>query len=171
MNEMEFADNFLLLAKDLWHQGFLRVPWCSTDTPHSSCMTSCPESYRNGKNATEIFASASLGRDTADTNWLVKLKDYGFSHEDLLDEICHVGSPGEMFTSAAPQDPTFWPLHGNAERFVQYLRLLDEEGVDDFDQTWGYHHTTNLPSDDHLDDLTFENGEAIPIIFRIFHEG
>eukprot|EP00618_Florenciella_parvula_P017248 CAMPEP_0119520276 /NCGR_PEP_ID=MMETSP1344-20130328/36331_1 /TAXON_ID=236787 /ORGANISM="Florenciella parvula, Strain CCMP2471" /LENGTH=749 /DNA_ID=CAMNT_0007558145 /DNA_START=116 /DNA_END=2365 /DNA_ORIENTATION=- len=151
MNEMTFADNFLLLAKVLWRVGFLRVPdYCSTDTPHSDCVTSCPEEYRNGMNATEIFAAAHLGRDTADSDWLTKLDDYGFTHEDLLDEICHIGSPGEMFTSAAPQDPTFWPLHGNAERFVQYLRLLDEEDIATFNQTWGYHHDSNIPSDTHL---------------------
>ena len=32
-------DNFLLLSKDLWRQGYIRVPdYCSMDTPHSDCM-------------------------------------------------------------------------------------------------------------------------------------
>jgi hypothetical protein len=57
----------------------------------------------------------------------------------LLDELCRVGYAGEMFTSAAPQDPTFWPLHGNAERFLQYLRILKAEGmISGFDEAWGY---------------------------------
>jgi len=47
---------------------------------------------------------------------------------------------GEMFTSAAPQDPTFWPLHGNAERYVQYLRVLNSNKTIDFNETWGYDH-------------------------------
>ena len=47
-------------------------------------------------------------------------------------------------------DPTFWPLHGNAERFMQLLRELDYKGNITFDQTWGYVHDSNVPSDDHL---------------------
>ena len=66
---------------------------------------------------------------------------------DLFNELCHVGSPGEMFTSSAPQDPTFWPLHGNAERYVQYLRVLKKAGTVPFDEAWGFQHETEVPSD------------------------
>ena len=52
-----------------------------------------------------------------------------------------------MFTSAAPQDPTFWPLHGNAERYVQYLRVLKKKGVISISEKWGYEHTAHLPSE------------------------
>jgi hypothetical protein len=51
------------------------------------------------------------------------------------------GHAGEMFTSAASFDPTFWPLHGAAERMLSYKRLLISNGVKDaadFDETWGY---------------------------------
>ena len=69
------------------------------------------------------------------------------TYVSLLEELCHVGKAGEMFTSAAPQDPTFWPLHGNAERFVQYLRVLKEEGTyTGFDETWGYTFATDQAS-------------------------
>ena len=71
----------------------------------------------------------------------------GLTYSDLLEELCHIGSPGEMFTSAAPQDPIFWPLHGNAERFVQYLRLLKDKGTISMDEAWAYEHTTHVPSD------------------------
>lgn len=46
-----------------------------------------------------------------------------FGPDHVLDlalrEFCHVGWPGEMYTSAAPWDPIFWPLHGLAERFLR----------------------------------------------------
>lgn len=66
--------------------------------------------------------------------------DLNVTRKDFLAMLCHVGLPGEMFTSAAPQDPTFWPLHGNAERYIQYLRILDANNTIEFNQTWGYEH-------------------------------
>ena len=51
-----------------------------------------------------------------------------------------MGTPGELFTSAAPQDPLFWPLHGNAERFLAYARALAAAGELDLDETWAYDH-------------------------------
>ena len=36
---------------------------------------------------------------------------YNSSYVNILKMLCHIGHPGEMFTPAAPQDPTFWPLH------------------------------------------------------------
>jgi len=151
MADMDFADNFLLLSKDLWRQGWLRTPsYCSSDTPHEDCMCSCPDDVLEGRDAAEVFKLAGFSNLTADSNWESALSTYGLSVEDLFDEICHVGSPGEMFTSSAPQDPTFWPLHGNAERFLQLMRELDYKGNITFDQTWSYYHTANIPSDDHL---------------------
>merc|ERR1712091_453605 len=58
-----------------------------------------------------------------------------------------VGYPGELFTSAAPQDPLFWPLHGLAERFLQYARVLDALGAIDLDEAWRYKHRKNVASD------------------------
>jgi len=55
-----------------------------------------------------------------------------------------------MFTSAAPQDPTFWPLHGNAERYTQLLRILDAQGIIDYSDEWGYDHTSGVASDTHV---------------------
>ena len=52
-----------------------------------------------------------------------------------------------MLTSAAPQDPIFWPLHGNAERFLQYIRLVAATGVIDLNETWGYEHVADVASD------------------------
>merc|ERR1711988_723320 len=126
---MMVDDNFLLLSKDLWRQGYIRVPeYCSMDTPHKDCMPSCPEAIIQGREASEIFNLAGLKVDSSDNIWLKDLANYSLTKDDLLDELCHVGSAGEMFTSSAPQDPTFWPLHGNAERFLQLLRELDHRG-------------------------------------------
>ena len=75
------------------------------------------------------------------------LDNYNISYDELLDELCSVGLPGEMFTSAAPQDPTFWPLHGNAERYLQYMRLLDDAGLITLDATWSYDHIPEVASD------------------------
>ena len=60
-----------------------------------------------------------------------------------------MGWPGEMFTSAAPQDPIFWPLHGPAERFVQWLRVWKGKGLVEFDETWSYTHV-DAASDTHV---------------------
>merc|ERR1712146_601245 len=70
-------------------------------------------------------------------------------YEDAWKVLCHVGHAGEMFTSAAPYDPTFWPLHGLADRFLQYKRLEAAEGNTILDETWGYYHEGTSPSDTH----------------------
>jgi hypothetical protein len=148
-----FPDSFLLLSKVLWREGFARTPdACSADTPHAECMTTCPASVvaPNGEAMTNALAravlekvnvfalSAGAGDDEVEW-WDTMFADYGdakLNWVTLLDELCHFGSAGEMFTSAAPQDPLFWPLHGNAERFVQYLRVLKAEGTITFNETW-----------------------------------
>ena len=71
--------------------------------------------------------------------------------DDLLALLCHVGHPGEMFTSAAPYDPSFWPLHGLADRFLALKRLQKHYNMTDFDETWGYdHRLATVASDTHV---------------------
>jgi hypothetical protein len=150
---MALADKFLLLSKWLWRLGFVRIPdSCSEDTPHADCMPTCPEGIIGAdvtsKQAYTILSETgvlSLMPSAQDLEDL--MSDSNLEWNDLLTELCHVGSPGDMFTSAAPQDPTFWPLHGNAERLVALYRVLDVQGKMTFDQTWGYSHSKNLPSD------------------------
>lgn len=73
------------------------------------------------------------------------------SWDDVLDAICHVGHAGEMFTSAAPYDPMFWPLHGIADRFLMLKRLRYYEKSTELEETWGYDHAlVNVASDTHL---------------------
>jgi len=158
------SETFILLSKVMWREGFARHPeYCSADTPHSECMPTCPASIisPNGEEVTDDYAHGILDKvnvfkltpgsdDGEDVTafWLKLFELYGdgeLGFKEMLQEICHMGTPGEMLTSAAPQDPLFWPVHGNSERFVQYLRVLKEEKVVDFDETWGYVFTTGAP--------------------------
>ena len=142
-SKTDHPDNFLLMSKFLWRQGLVRTPsFCSADTSGDDCMATCPESLRSGRKAEELFRTYGLYGTTSNTP-LVE----GYTAEDLLTELCHVGYPGEMFTSSAPQDPLFWPLHGNAERYVQLIRILARKGHIILDETWDYVHTKNLASD------------------------
>jgi len=151
------SDSMLLLSKVVWREGFARVPEsCSADTPASECVPHCPASIvsPNGEALTSAHARTILNKvnvfavGNSKSWWTAVFSASGGTLDDaaLLDELCHVGYAGEMFTSSAPQDPTFWPLHGNAERFVQYLRVLKAEGTISFDETWGYEFKTHQAS-------------------------
>lgn len=142
----ESTDSFLLFAKYMWRQGFIRTPeFCTSDVPHADCMPHCPSEITDGVNASAILANTGYSTVTPavdnlehalnDLDVSMKLRD-----KKILEVYCHIGSPGEMFTSAAPQDPTFWPLHGNAERYTQMIRILANKGVITFNNTWGYTH-------------------------------
>lgn len=68
------------------------------------------------------------------------------------------------FSSASPYDPTFWIIHGTADRLVHWRRLLaHSEYVDmPLDETWGYAHNSQAASDSHLvcDWSAVDAGEA-----------
>ena len=144
-------DAFLLLSKFLWRQGYVRCPaYCATDTPADECTCACPAlsaTDGSGTTAAELPEAAGVWSLSSNADLATLMAENGLSDADLAATLCHVGHPGEMFTSAAPQDPLFWPLHGMAERFLQYARMLKAEGTLDFDETWGYEHMTLLPSD------------------------
>lgn len=155
-NETGYPDTFLLLSKFLWRQGFVRLPsFCSDDTPHAECMPYCPSKITENYSAEDLVSlagvlalnpdDANITSDSSSFNSI--MEKYGLDSKDLLEELCHIGSPGEMFTSAAPQDPIFWPLHGNAERFLQLLRILKKNGKITLNEKWDYDHMTHLPSD------------------------
>lgn len=134
----------LLMSKFMWRQGYVRCPeTCSWDTPQSDCVCSCPPLGGDNMTAHEILnVTGVLSRNMPfGRSWS------SATYRQLLDALCRVGFPGEMFTSAAPQDPTFWPLHGNAERYLQYVRLAARRGDFDLDETWDYSHQTMIASD------------------------
>ena len=140
----------LLASKFLWRQGYVRCPeTCSTDTAWDDCACSCPAEIVGDTDAEAYDVLNKSGLIAINTNWK-NPNLFGMTWRDVLDFLCHVGHPGEMFTSAAPQDPTFWPLHGNAERFMHLVRLLNAQGDKGLDETWGYMHVkTGLDSDTH----------------------
>ena len=146
----EADDKMLLMSKVMWREGFIRLPvFCSEGTPQSECMPSCPAHIisPNGEALTESRAIEILEKVNVFHFWeslsdlkTILEKDTGgtLNFKMLLEELCHFGNPGELFTSAAPQDPLFWSLHGNSERFVQYLRVLKAKAMVAFDETCGY---------------------------------
>lgn len=164
--------NVLLYSKFLWRQGFIHLPTvCSADTPHSECMAHCPTLVDGTYTASDILHLA--GFEDVFPHWTlldIAMDEDNVTMTDLLAVLCEIGSPGEMFTSAAPQDPTFWPLHGNAERFVQYVRLLAANGTLSYNDSWSYTHQgaasdTNVVCDwsnvtDRFDRPTCSKGEC-----------
>lgn len=150
-SKLDFADAFLLLSKFLWRQGFVRCPFsCSADMEQSECVCVCPSNLTNigsNKSAEDFLNSTGIAELNPNPSLSSLLTTYGLSYDDYLDVLCHVGHPGDLFTSAAPQDPLFWPLHGNGERFLQYVRLLANSNELVLDESWDYAHQKKLPSD------------------------
>ena len=57
----------------------------------------------------------------------------------MLRAVEDPGIAGEMFSSAAAFDPTFWPLHGQLERLLGAKRIMISPGsITDFDETWAF---------------------------------
>jgi len=145
----------LLMAKNLWRQGYLRCPtYCSDDTEAQDCMCSCPAEFKGDMTPYEFLLKTNM------LHWLSVMAvkfyeaDGKFHIQDLTQDkedevwaaaaefLCNTYHPGEMYSSASPYDPTFWPIHPSAERFLNKRRLSD-----DFDDSWGYDDTGNAASD------------------------
>jgi len=158
-----FSLNEVLLAKILWRAGYLRVP--DSCEEGEDCKASCPrEIYEHqGKTAYDVIKDFGLfSYMVADENmeydeeldqfhlkdqWNTEAEKEFF--EDLLQTICDPGKVGEMYTSAAPADPSFWILHPAAERFLNLRRIIGDSYPDiyPFDETWGYQHKDHIASD------------------------
>ncbi|KAK7249877.1 regulator of chromosome condensation [Aureococcus anophagefferens] len=131
-------DYWLLLSKYLWRQGYAECPTgVFDDAPEARWQAcACPALDAGDLDAATILVDSDVA-DLAPPQgqWLEKLRrEANFTEDDALRLLCAVGTPGELFTSAAPQDPLFWPLHGNAERFLSYARALAAAGELDLDE-------------------------------------
>lgn len=129
------AADKLLLFKVLWRQGYTRCP--SSCTAGDDCKCAIPDEY---------FKKFGAKKMLTDSNAIYVYERYlkGASEHDMVSFLRAVedpGTAGEMFSSAASYDPTFWPLHGAADRLVAYKRALLSTGELDsnkFDSTWAF---------------------------------
>jgi phage-related protein len=154
--------DLVLLFKLLWRHGYARCPTsCSSDTPAANCTCSVPDEYFDTYGAYTMLDDVNMFTYLAQGNTKLyqgedgKYHYRGVSEEDeetffneLIQNLANPGITGEMYTSAAPWDPTFWPLHPTAERLVQYRVYLSMKKEMYLNTTWGYTHDSSIPSDD-----------------------
>lgn len=145
MAERSSLNNFLLTSKFMWRQGFIKCPEvCDRGTPAIDCLCTTNPGIVN-LTATEIMEKS--GVYGLYTELSAVMSALNLTDSEVLRVFAHFGHAGEMFTSAAPYDPLFWPLHGMAERYVQAIRYYIERGLIDISTEWSYWHAHNLISD------------------------
>ena len=126
----------LLMFKMLWRYGWTR---CPTDcAAGEECLCKVPDEYIDTYGAYYILDSSGVmlaGERFIDDDYTDD------EYELIIRTIEDPGVAGEMFSSSAPYDPTFWPLHGTIERLLGLKRIKLSQGEitsADFDETWGY---------------------------------
>ena len=161
----------LLIFKVLWRMGFAECPHsCGNGTSASlgtvdACRCSCPAAVRKA-HGTDLYRIAT--NVTGLLHWVYAVAGgrvyldeptgkYGIvgadgdkfdaALEELWDGFCDPGHVGELYTSNAPADPLFWPIHTTAERLLAWRRVLSHHGKGHLNQSWGYEHPSNTPSD------------------------
>ena len=137
--------NRLLYFKVLWRMGYTRCPeTCEADPTltseenHEFCKCSVPDEYIQKYGAKYILEDSDLLAKVAKKFQNV-IGDDDPKYETFLRAIEDPGVAGEMFTSAASFDPTFWPLHGAMERLLNLKRIYVSQKEDlVFDETYGW---------------------------------
>lgn len=151
----------LLVFKNLWRRGFASCD-AACDGNSSSCACSCDLAV--DADPYEVLAQAGVLHqidqvtdriffDHDDQTY--HLQGLGADEESvqwrmILNSLCNPGHVGELYTSNAPADPLFWPIHTSAERLLSWKRIQSHLGLPDgkdFDQSWGYAHPSTTPSD------------------------
>jgi hypothetical protein len=124
--------NRVLYFKNLWRTGFTRCPTeCSDD---EDCACSIPDEYLELYTPTQILEASGLYDILGD-------QISGYSDEQLTAVLRGMEDPdviGEMYSSGASFDPSFWPLHGQIERILSRKRIMSSLGVVNFHDTWGW---------------------------------
>ena len=147
--------------------GLVRTPaYCSMDTPEADCRTFCPAALWQGRNKTGLDLLVESRQMHFIDQWSSKIyydgarQTYalrGYTPEKeartfdrLLAALCTAGHVGEMFSSAAPYDPAFWPIHPTTERLLHYRRHLAnaEPAAHALGTSWGYAHAFDQTATD-----------------------
>lgn len=122
----------LLFFKMLWRMGYTRCPTsCTYGEP---CSCAIPEEYYS-----TIGAMAMLNNSGVLPILYDHINDHSEKgYEAILKGLQDPASVGEMFSSMASFDPTFWPLHGQMDRIMSRKRAQAARGILTFDDAWGW---------------------------------
>ena len=130
--------NKLLFFKNLWRAGFTRCPTSCDDT-QVKCACAVPDEYITRYGAQGILERAGVWDQMAGS-----LQKGDISDATVLAALRAVEDPasvGEMFSSAAPYDPAFWPVHGQIDRVLSLKRVRLAQGYlssKTFSEEWGF---------------------------------
>ena len=165
--DIENRYELLLISKNLWRQGFIICPESCADSDPDQCR--CTFNY----DAAQLASSYEVLISTGVIQWIEMISEsvvfddstqlykiIGLSIDEqneawdalLYETLSQPGNVGEMYSSASPWDPTFWIIHGTAERLLHWRRLVGrgQSPALPFDSTWGYNHSTEAASDTQL---------------------
>lgn len=89
------ADQMLLASKFLWRQGFVHCPSDCNALSNASCACNCPSDVIKGRSAFDIMHLTGLLAIVPQIQ-TVLVEKVGFSYDEILAEMCHVGHPGKF---------------------------------------------------------------------------
>jgi hypothetical protein len=160
----------LLYFKMLWRMGYTRCP--TSCNPGDTCSCAIPEEYFDTVGAFNMLNNSGVWAVISD-----HLADTSLSGlTSVLRGLQDPAVVGEMFTSMASYDPSFWPLHGQLDRILSRKRAQSSRGiVTKFDQTWGWTSTntrytqgvcdwSNVKSNDDLTLPICDMGEGLVVV-------
>jgi len=150
---LQFVHVTQAMTKELWRAKFLTCPdMCTLDTPQSQCTCEClPSTFAADPydvlRDSGVFALLNFFDTTGSrfeeietengTEFRIAGHDKEFQTEvwkTLLDDLCDVGTIGDMYQASSPNDVTFWVLHPTLDRLWHWIRLSSNHN--NFDDTW-----------------------------------
>ena len=126
--------NKLLYFKMLWRMGYTRCPTSCDPSDTDACLCSIPAEYFDKIGAEAMLVNSGVYADISNQ---LEGKDDAFLIK-VLEGLQDPGYVGEMYTSMASYDPTFWPLHGQLDRILSAKLVELEKGTVEFDTSWGF---------------------------------